>query len=179
MGLSNREIAERLKLSQHTIKNCLFRIFDKLGVSNRVELLFMIISHEGNAQSVLQYFLNERAYESLRDEASLAACRNAACRGVLIAQITLAQYHAFQQGSVKQPRPGLCLVFDRGRSRSSQACRDLAKDLTIEELLDAEQMAKEGLSKPGEASATEPEGGRVRRALRAGTVRKERPSKAY
>jgi DNA-binding NarL/FixJ family response regulator len=40
-GLSNREIASQLKLSQHTIKNYLFRIFDKLGVSNRAELIFL------------------------------------------------------------------------------------------------------------------------------------------
>jgi two-component system, NarL family, nitrate/nitrite response regulator NarL len=43
-GLSNREIAQQLKLSRHTVKNYMFRIFDKLGVSSRVELLFYVLS---------------------------------------------------------------------------------------------------------------------------------------
>ena len=38
-GLSNREIARQLKLTEHTVKNYLFRIFNKLGVSSRVELV--------------------------------------------------------------------------------------------------------------------------------------------
>jgi two-component system, NarL family, nitrate/nitrite response regulator NarL len=38
-GLTNREIADRLKLTEHTVKNYLFRIFDKLGVSSRVEVV--------------------------------------------------------------------------------------------------------------------------------------------
>jgi DNA-binding NarL/FixJ family response regulator len=43
-GLQNREIARELNLSEHTIKNYLFRIFDKLGVSSRVELVLYAIS---------------------------------------------------------------------------------------------------------------------------------------
>ena len=38
-GLSNREVSEQLGLSEHTIRNYLFRVFDKLGVSTRVELV--------------------------------------------------------------------------------------------------------------------------------------------
>ena len=43
-GMSNQEIAQRLELSRHTIKNYMFRIFNKLGVSSRVELLFYALS---------------------------------------------------------------------------------------------------------------------------------------
>ena len=49
-GQSNKQIADRLGLSEHTIKNYLFRIFEKLGVSNRVELLFWLFK-ECNAQA--------------------------------------------------------------------------------------------------------------------------------
>lgn len=43
-GLSNREIAQRLTLTEHTVKNYLFRIFDKLGVSKRVEVVLFAYS---------------------------------------------------------------------------------------------------------------------------------------
>lgn len=38
-GLSNRETASQLGLTEHTVKNYMFRIFDKLGVSSRVEVV--------------------------------------------------------------------------------------------------------------------------------------------
>jgi DNA-binding NarL/FixJ family response regulator len=44
-GLSNREAARELGLSENTIKKYLFRIFDKLGVSSRVELVLFAVSH--------------------------------------------------------------------------------------------------------------------------------------
>lgn len=44
-GLSNREVATELNLSEHTIKKYLFRIFDKLGISSRVELVLYAVSN--------------------------------------------------------------------------------------------------------------------------------------
>lgn len=41
-GKTNKAIASELGLSEHTVKNYLFRAFEKLGVSSRVELLFYL-----------------------------------------------------------------------------------------------------------------------------------------
>jgi two-component system, NarL family, nitrate/nitrite response regulator NarL len=49
-GQSNKQIADHLELSEHTIKNYLVRIFEKLGVSNRFELLFLLFK-ECNSQT--------------------------------------------------------------------------------------------------------------------------------
>ncbi len=37
-GCPNREISQRLNITEHTVKNYLFKIYDKLGISTRVEL---------------------------------------------------------------------------------------------------------------------------------------------
>jgi two-component system, NarL family, nitrate/nitrite response regulator NarL len=44
-GYTNREIAKKLQLSEHTVKNYLFRIFDRLGVSSRAEMVFYVLNH--------------------------------------------------------------------------------------------------------------------------------------
>ena len=43
-GLTNREISIELGVSEHTIKNHLFRIYEKLGISSRVELILYAVS---------------------------------------------------------------------------------------------------------------------------------------
>ena len=45
-GMKNREIAELLHLSEHTVKNHLFRIFERLGISNRAELILYMYRQE-------------------------------------------------------------------------------------------------------------------------------------
>jgi DNA-binding NarL/FixJ family response regulator len=37
-GLSNREIGQQLYLSHRTVRNHLYRIFPKLGITSRAEL---------------------------------------------------------------------------------------------------------------------------------------------
>ena len=49
-GLKNREIARRLVVKEHSIRNYINRIFEKLGVSNRVELILYVYSHRGSGK---------------------------------------------------------------------------------------------------------------------------------
>jgi DNA-binding NarL/FixJ family response regulator len=44
-GLKNREIAQQLKVKEHSIRNYIYKIFEKLGVSSRVELILYVFSH--------------------------------------------------------------------------------------------------------------------------------------
>lgn len=47
-GLKNREVADQLKLSEHTVKNHLFHIFERLGISSRAELILYLFSHKNS-----------------------------------------------------------------------------------------------------------------------------------
>ena len=49
-GLSNRDVAMELGLSEHTVKKYLFRIFEKLGISSRVELVLYAFHHGSQQQ---------------------------------------------------------------------------------------------------------------------------------
>jgi len=45
-GLTNRDISQQLNLSEHTVRNYLFRIFNKVGTSNRLELALYAINRK-------------------------------------------------------------------------------------------------------------------------------------
>lgn len=55
-GRTNRDISRELHLSEHTVRNYLFRIFNKLGTSNRLELALYAIHHKeaGKEQLIAQ-----------------------------------------------------------------------------------------------------------------------------
>jgi DNA-binding NarL/FixJ family response regulator len=45
-GMRNQEIGENVRLTEHTVRNYLFRIFEKLGISSRVELVLYAFSRQ-------------------------------------------------------------------------------------------------------------------------------------
>jgi DNA-binding NarL/FixJ family response regulator len=145
-GMTNREIAEDLGLSPHTVKNCLFRVFDKLGVSSRVELLFMTLSQNNRAQSVFQRLFENQLDHSLLDEATLVACQQAAEDGVLLAQLALAQFYLVQG---KPPNSAMSAYawYSIASERMARALSDAAKGLTVDQLLQAERLAADWLEK--------------------------------
>jgi len=52
-GRTNRDISRELGLSEHTVRNYLFRIFNKLGTSNRLELALYAINQKSQDRGQL------------------------------------------------------------------------------------------------------------------------------
>lgn len=152
-GLTNREIAERMGLSQHTVKNYLFRIFEKIGVSNRVELLFMTLSQTSSSQTVLNSFLRNYANGGLRDVLALAECQQAAEQGVAMAQLALAEMLSIRRAGPKDVVQAYKWYLIAS-GQISQASKTLGRSMTMEQLIHAEQLASEWLKKTKKASVS-------------------------
>jgi len=176
-GFSNKEIAERFHLSQHTIKNCLFRVFDKLGVSSRVELLFMTISQERNVQCALQYFLNGGSLESLRDQGVIAACTKAASSGNLVAQVALAQFFATRKADPDRAFQAY-VWYSKANDQISRCLKGLVKELTIEGIAQAESVAAETSTEAMEHGIAMEDGFRLPRKTATGRARSQLQSTA-
>jgi DNA-binding NarL/FixJ family response regulator len=142
-GLGNREIANRLKLSQHTVKNHLFRIFDKLGVSSRIELLSMTLSQPGAAPLALEDATKAANRPGFRNE--LGLLQKAADAGLPAAQLALAQvYLARRTGPRDAVRAYTWYLV--ALERATQAKNLLTKMLTPQQIEEAHRGANAKLS---------------------------------
>lgn len=148
-GLSNREISQRMALSPHTIKNYIFRIFEKMGVSSRVELLFLILNqNNGNKREGIEVssksgLLDDRAISKLIEEAE---------QGSATAELALAHAYALRRdepGNVSSAYKWYSIVSER----IAQAQSVLAKMMTAEELEEGQKGARYWLARMKRAQA--------------------------
>ena len=161
-GLTNREIAARLGLSQHTIKNYLFRVFDKLGVSSRVELLFLTLSQPAVFAPSASHPPSEPLEEASFENSSVDLCKKAAGRGFPQAQTRLAEMYLRGENVPLDPIAAYMwyLISEETslqlKDKITSARRKLAESLTTEQILDAQQKAMARLTKKPSLSRTEP-----------------------
>jgi DNA-binding NarL/FixJ family response regulator len=145
-GLTNREIAQRLGLSQHTIKNYLFRVFEKTGASNRIELLFMLLAQNRSTQSMLHEFLKQFGNGEIPDKKGMVECQQAAERGVLVAQLVLAQF-LLRRRATPDDTVDAYKWYLIAKSQLLRASMTISEMMSMEQLLQAEQMASDWLKK--------------------------------
>jgi DNA-binding CsgD family transcriptional regulator len=132
-GLTNREIAQRLRLSQHTVKNYLFRVFDKLGVSSRVELLFMTM-----AAGVQPAQKNSKPPEHIAFADEFSLFLRAAQSGLPVPQLALAQMYVSLQ---KEPRDVVQAYawYLLSASTGQQAKEQMERNMTVPQIAEAQE----------------------------------------
>ena len=139
-GVKNREIASKLCLSEHTVKNYLFSAFEKLGVSGRVELIL----------AVKRAWIQRANVVSMRDAAvarrddNLDWLRALSEQGLASAQLLLAQLYSEGRG-VSRDRTQAYRWFLLAEKAaqvieiSRNARKKLADEMTPREVAEAER----------------------------------------
>lgn len=142
-GLSNREISKRMALSPHTIKNYIFRIFEKMGVSSRVELLFLILNqNNGNKREEME--LSSKS--GLLDDRAIAKLIEEAEQGSAAAELALAHAYVLRRdepGNVSNAYKWYLIVSER----IARAQSVLTKTMTAEELEESQRGARYWLAR--------------------------------
>ena len=152
-GFKNREIANELGISENTVKNYLFRIFDKLGISNRVELILYAF---GNM--VAQLAQTGTAGNGEGD--ILSTCQVAAQRG------TTPEYllgEMYREGRGVHPDKVTSYMWfaiaeatsAEAHKKSRAALADLARELNPKQLAEAKHHAAQWLKNRGQMKTLE------------------------
>ncbi|MGA2416846.1 MAG: LuxR C-terminal-related transcriptional regulator [Candidatus Sulfotelmatobacter sp.] len=155
-GLTNREIAERLALSQHTVKNYLFRVFDKLGVSSRVELLYMTLSQTAPgpaAKSGWPRAIEQGHASPGHSPDEMIMLQRAAEAGLPAAQLALAQMYLARR-SEPDDVVRAYMWYLVAMERAAQAQGLITKVLTGEQIAQARREAGVWLTRLARSSAT-------------------------
>ncbi len=153
-GLTNREIADQLKLSPHTIKNYLFRIFDKLGVSSRIELLFMTLSQtEGALTSSRKVIPREYTTGDEVSASESVLLKKSAEAGLPAAQLALAQMYFFRRRDA-QDLVQAYMWYLVATERALIARGIMTKVMTPEQIEEAQAKASVWLTKLKRPSAS-------------------------
>ena len=152
-GLTNREIAKRLQLSQHTVKNYFFKIFDKLGVSSRVELLFMSLSHAAAEQISHSQPARNNAKENNYSRCESDLFRKSAEAGLPAAQLALAQLYLTNR-SDPQDVVNAYMWYLIAIESAMQARGLITKMLTVEQIEEARRKASSWLARRNKKSSS-------------------------
>jgi len=163
-GLTNKEIGERLGLSRHTVKNYLFRIFDKIGVSSRVELLHLTL-RQPVAMSECVRQRNKDKDKEQENISEFELCYKAAEDGSPMARVNLTELYRNGQGTPKDHVAAYMwyLLSERAmedlRQRANLEKAKLLRVIKPNEILEAQQRASEWLRDPDEPCSAFPSRG--------------------
>ncbi len=145
-GLTNREIANILSLSENTVKNYIYRIFDKLGISSRVELVLYAASQLMQQRPAECQSCQNRWNCDKEAPAMFRWCREA------VEKFTVFQYllgELYREGKgVAADRQAAYMWFviaetvsTTMKQKSRDAQLDLERELTHQQIADAKQEA--------------------------------------
>lgn len=157
-GLTNREIAARLKLSEHTVKNYIFRIFDRLGVSTRVEMVLYAFSQRDSQKLEGQ----GPGMVSLEDMPELERYTRLADSDAVMAPLRLAQmYRDGHKTEQDKPSAYMWLLLAERISREMSAkartaLEEMTGEIDLTDIHNAQRLAAEWLADHDFADAESP-----------------------
>jgi two-component system nitrate/nitrite response regulator NarL len=147
-GMTNREIAHQIGLSPHTVKNYLFRVFDKLGVSSRTELLFMTLNQDSKPDDLLPNVSRKtpEGHDNHDNEETLAKFEKAAGNGFPAAQLALAELYLSRRARPDDLMHAY-MWFLVATERTAQTKSTLTGMLTPKQMQEAEKKASARLAR--------------------------------